>query len=261
MRCAILGFVAGAAFLQTRAALPDPWHLLACALAALVLLLALRGPLRAACAGSLLGFCWAAMLAHAALSHELGKLDEGRDLDVIGTIANLPHDFGEGVRFQLAVDTILDQAAQVPPKLALSWYGAGEKIQLRPGERWRLTVRLQRPHGNANPHGFDYEASLLGQGVRATGYVRPGADNRRFDAFVMSPSALVERTRDTLRARIVQALAGKPYAPVIVALVIGDQRGIEQADWDIFNRTGISHLVAISGLRESVQRAQVDESL
>jgi len=248
MRCAILGFVAGAAFLQTRAALPDPWHLLACALAALVLLLALRGPLRATCAGSLLGFCWAAMLAHAALSHELGKLDEGRDLDVIGTIANLPHDFGEGVRFQLAVDTILDHAAQVPPKLALSWYGAGEKIHLRPGERWRLTVRLQRPHGNANPHGFDYEAWLLGQGVRATGYVRPGANNRRLDAFVVSPSALVERTRDTLRARIIRALAGKPYAPVIVALVIGDQRGIEQADWDIFNRTGISHLVAISGL-------------
>ncbi|MDN4060952.1 DNA internalization-related competence protein ComEC/Rec2 [Massilia sp. YIM B02769] len=251
MRCAILGFVAGAAFLQTRAALPDPWHLLACALAAFVLLLVLRGSLRpacAACAGSLLGFCWAAMLAHAALAHELGKRDEGRDLDVIGTIANLPHDFGEGVRFQFDVDTVLDTTARVPPKIALSWYGAGEQIQLRPGERWRLTVRLQRPHGNANPHGFDYEAWLLGQGVRATGYVRPGASNRRLDAFVISPSSLVERSRDTLRARILHALDGKPYAAVIVALVIGDQRGIEQADWDVFNRTGISHLVAISGL-------------
>jgi competence protein ComEC len=35
---------------------------------------------------------------------------------------------------------------------------------------------------------------------------------------------------------------------VIVALVVGDQRGIEQPDWDVFNRTGVSHLVAISGL-------------
>jgi len=250
MRCAILGFVAGAAFLQTCAALPDSRHLLACALAASVLP-ALRGPgrlARTACAGSVLGFCWAAVLAHAALSHELGKLEEGRNLEIIGTVAKLPHDFGEGVRFQFAVDAVLDATARVPPRLALSWYGAGEQVRLRPGERWRLTVRLQRPHGNANPHGFDYEAWLLGQGVRATGYVRPGAGNRRLDAFVPTPATLVERSRDTLRARIMAALDGKPYAAVIVALVIGDQRGIEQADWDVFNRTGVSHLVAISGL-------------
>ena len=154
MRCAILGFVAGVAFLQTCAALPDPRHLLACALAASVLP-ALRGPgrlARTACAGSVLGFCWAAVLAHAALSHELGKLEEGRNLEIIGTVAKLPHDFGEGVRFQFAVDAVLDATARVPPRLALSWYGAGEQVRLRPGERWRLTVRLQRPHGNANPH-------------------------------------------------------------------------------------------------------------
>lgn len=260
MRCAILAFVAGAALLQTRATLPDPWHLLAGALTALLLILILRGPVRATCAtcttcttcatcaGGLLGFCWAAALAHAALAHELAKHDEGRDIEVVGTIANLPHDFGEGVRFHFEVDTVPGQHTRLPPKLALSWYGAGEQIEVRPGERWRLTLRLQRPHGNANPHGFDYEAWLLGQGVRATGYVRPSTGNRRLDAFVVTPAHLVERCRDALRTRITAALAGKPYAPVIVALVIGDQRGIEQADWDIFNRTGISHLVAISGL-------------
>jgi len=245
MRCAILGFVAGAALLQTRAVLPDPWHLLACALAALVLLLALRGPVRAACAGVLLGFAWAALVAHGALSHALAETDEGRDIELSGTIAGLPHDFGDGLRFQLDVDTVLTRSAAVPPKLALSWYGAAQRVV--PGERWRFTVRLQRPHGNANPYGFDYEAWLLGQGVRATGYVRPGA-SARLDTFVARPAYVVERCRDALRARILAALPGKPYAPVIVALVIGDQRGIEQSDWDVFNRTGISHLVAISGL-------------
>jgi competence protein ComEC len=34
-------------------------------------------------------------------------------------------------------------------------------------------VRLKRPHGNLNPHGFDYEAWLFERGIRATGYVRP----------------------------------------------------------------------------------------
>jgi hypothetical protein len=38
---------------------------------------------------------------------------------------------------------------------------------------------------------------------------------------------LVERVRAALRARIQAALTGRAYAGVIVALVIGDQRGID----------------------------------
>ena len=249
MRSTILGFVAGAAFLQTRATLPPAWQLAACLAAALALLLALRGTLRAAIAGALAGFAWAAFLAHLALAPQLEKSDEGRDIDIVGTVVKLPHDFGQGVRFQFEVEQVLTPQTKTPPMLALSWYRAeGERLQLRPGERWRLTVRLQRPHGNANPHGFDYEAWLLGQGIRATGYVRAAPSNRLLDTFVTTPGHVVERCRDLLRARILAALDGKPYAGVIVALVVGDQRGIGQPDWDVFNRTGVSHLVAISGL-------------
>ncbi|MBF6907412.1 DUF4131 domain-containing protein, partial [Acinetobacter baumannii] len=127
MRSAILGFVAGASFLQTRAGLPDAATMLACAALA-VLLLALRRrtwqvwrPCRTASAGGLLGFCWAALLAHAALSARLDKADEGRDIEVVGTIATLPHDFGQGVRFQLAVETAAHNLHPVPPLVALSW--------------------------------------------------------------------------------------------------------------------------------------------
>ncbi|RZA33742.1 MAG: DNA internalization-related competence protein ComEC/Rec2, partial [Lysobacteraceae bacterium] len=140
-----------------------------------------------------------------------------------------------------------------PRKIAVSWYGQASTPAspdaVQPGERWQLVVRLQRPHGNANPYGFDYEAWLLEQGVRATGYVRPaGPRNVRLDAFVPRPGHVVERARAGLRRHILRQLDGKRYAGVIVALVIGDQRGIPQSDWDVFNRTGISHLVSISGL-------------
>src|SRR6202007_145082 len=45
-----------------------------------------------------------------------------------------------------------------------------------------------------------------------------------------------------------RARPNQPYAGVIVALVVGDQRGIDQSDWQVFNRTGIGHLISISGL-------------
>jgi competence protein ComEC len=253
MRCAILGFVAGAAYLQTCPELPTRAHEIALCVAAAVLLAALRGPARAACAGALSGFCWAALVAELALAPQLGKDDEGRDFTVIGTIDSLPYRFDQGVRFNFKVERVVGDGARVPPRVALSWYsgfrGSAQQVgDVQPGARWRLTVRLQRPHGNANPDGFDYEVWLLEQGVRATGYVRPSNDNRRLDPFVTSFGNLVERARATLRERILAALPGKEYAAVIVALVIGDQRGIDQSDWAVFNRTGIGHLISISGL-------------
>ncbi len=232
------------------------------------------------------GFLWAAWLAHGALAPSLAPEDEGRDFIVVGTIDNLPYRFAEGARFNFAVERVEDRTGKallpmpVPPRIAISWYsgsrppksapgkvpkpgkkaqagegGEGGKVgevgeigNVQPGERWRLTVRLQRPHGNANPHGFDYEAWLLEQGVRATGYVRADRANGRRDAYVASANNLIERSRAGLRARIEQALDGRQYAGVIVALVVGDQRGIGQSDWQVFNRTGIGHLVSISGL-------------
>ncbi|WP_229207632.1 MULTISPECIES: DNA internalization-related competence protein ComEC/Rec2 [unclassified Duganella] len=200
--------------------------------------------------GAALGFLWAAWLAHRALAPQLAAVDEGRDIQIVGTIDNLPYRFAQGVRFNFAVESA---EATVPPRIALSWYSGyreqlNEVPDVQPGERWQLTVRLQRPHGNANPYCFDYEAWLLEQSLRATGYVRMARDNRRLDGMVFSAGNLVERSRAVLRERILTALSGKPYAGVIVALVVGDQRGIDQADWQVFNRTGIGHLISISGL-------------
>ncbi|MFL6659066.1 MAG: DNA internalization-related competence protein ComEC/Rec2, partial [Massilia sp.] len=253
MRSAILGFAAGAALLQTCAGLPDGVDL-ASALAIGLLLCFLRRPLWHPVAGVLFGFCWAAAMASLALAPVLRATDEGRDLTLIGTIDSLPYQFDQGVRFNFKVEAVGSPGVIVPPHIALAWYKGFKDARqtvgdVQPGERWQLHVRLQRPHGNANPYGFDYEAWLLEQGVRATGYVRPeGRGNYRLDPFVLSFSNLVERCRAILRERILRALPGKPYAGVIVALVVGDQRAIAQSDWKVFNRTGIGHLISISGL-------------
>jgi competence protein ComEC len=250
MRCAILAFVAGAGLLQTQACLPAGDVLLALASSAILLLAWRRYLAVHIISGAVLGFCWAGLLASLVLAPQLPKTDEGRDLTLVGTVASLPYTFAQGMRFNFAVEQVIGDAAPVPPLIALAWYAstADKPGNVRPGERWRLSVRLQRPHGSANPGGFDYEAWLMEQGVRATGYVRPAAGDRRIDAFVPGFKALIERSRALLRERILAALDGRPYAGVIVALVIGDQRGIAQADWEIFNRTGIGHLISISGL-------------
>lgn len=260
MRCAILGLIGGVAWLQAQAVLPDAGVQLACALGAASAVLAgarverqalafLRAGL-AVTAGALAGFAWAAFIAQGALSNELAKSEEGSDFDIVGTVDSLPSRQDNSIRFNFAVESPSD----VPPRIVLSWYsgaraGSGAPPpDLLPGERWRLKVRLQRPHGNANPYGFDYELWLLEQGIRATGYVRAEGRNERLSGFVATPHNAIERARHAIRERINAALPDARYAGVIAALAMGDQRGISQQDWQVFSRTGISHLVSISGL-------------
>ena len=270
MRSAIIGFVVGAGWLQMQAAL-SPYSLLfllivfASLLAVathVTVLRKARVPLFAA-TGAVFGFVWATLFAQHYLAQELPRDWEGRDVTIVGTVDSLPGYFERGVRFNFAVEKVLavdGVVPAIPSKLALSWYSAFTPDELQTtgevhaGERWQLTVRLRRPHGNANPHGFDYEMWLLEQNIRATGYVRPqpvtqsNTGNVRLDRFVFSFNNVVERCRGWLRDRVQRALEGKPYAGVIVALVIGDQRAVSQADLTVFNRTGVGHLISISGL-------------
>ncbi|HXZ54413.1 MAG TPA: DNA internalization-related competence protein ComEC/Rec2 [Burkholderiales bacterium] len=262
MRLAALGFALGVYALQQLPELPA-WGVLAslCALAGAGAASGPRLPAIAAAparfaAFAAIGLVWSAALAHCRLADRLDPDLEGRDVMVSGVIASLPQPVERGVRFDFDVET---PESGVPRHVSLAWYGGftseggGIALPVRPGERWRYRVRLRRPHGNLNPHGFDYEAWLLERGIRATGYVRsPGrgedAAAERLEAMVTRPAYLIERVRESARERILGTLRDRPYAGVLIALAIGDQRAIDPGQWQLFARTGVSHLMSISGL-------------
>lgn len=260
MSASILAFAAGVVLLQQQAQLPDAalsWALLAGAVLGLCLGVARRRRflcVPAACAG---GFGYAALRADARLADALPLDWEAREIVLSGVVVSLPQRIERGERFEFAVEAVHTPGARVPARILLAWYHAPEASDdpesgpgpsVRPGERWRLAVRLKRPHGNANPHGFDYEAWLFERGLRATGSIRPRSAPERLDAFVWRPDTVVGRLRDAIRGRFLAALPEAPYLGVLVALAIGDQRAIPAAQWTLFNRTGVTHLVSISGL-------------
>ena len=123
-----------------------------------------------------------------------------------------------------------------------------KRLKVKPGESWKFTVRLKRPHGNANPHAFDYEVWLLERGIRATGYVRANPP-QLLDEMVWSPAYLVERLRFSIRERLLAVLPAETYplTGILVALAIGDQKSVNGDLWTTFNRTSTTHLFSVSG--------------
>ena len=177
---------------------------------------------------------------------------EGVDVRVEGRVSGLPRRSADSQSFVFEVASARrdGQAVPLPERLQLSWYlrgAASDQTLPRAGERWQLTVRLRRPHGSFNPHGFDRERWLWEQGIGATGYVRSGPRDE-------APQRLAAAGRGLGAARqaVGEAMAARVHDPrlagVLAALVVGDQSAIDREDWDLFRTTGVAHLMSISGL-------------
>jgi competence protein ComEC len=162
-------------------------------------------------------------------------------------IADLPQ--GEGSHYRLVVDVDEPRPEGIPSRISVSWDVADGRAsaQPKPGQVWRMALVLRQPHGLRNPYGFDAEGRMFASGIRATGTVR-GVPLLLADEPFHSAGILIERIRHALREGMRQALGERRYAPVLIALALGDQAAVARGDWQIFNRSGITHLVSISGM-------------
>lgn len=137
---------------------------------------------------------------------------------------------------------------------------AGRRLP-RAGERWRMPVRLKAPRGFANWHGFDAELLALARGIRASGYVKTSFGKGAQASAVLPRrlhvgplpgygfAAWRERLRDDFRAALDPSAR---YGGVLMALALGERGDIADDDWQMFADTGVSHLLAISGLHVSL---------
>ncbi|PFH13199.1 DNA internalization-related competence protein ComEC/Rec2 [Burkholderia sp. JKS000303] len=203
----------------------------------------------AACA---IGFGYAAARAEWRLRDSLPVEREGRDIVVTGVISGLPVIDDTGARLLFAVESNDAGLARFPPLIRLSWGQPAARDAmpaLRAAQRWRLVVRLKRPHAEANPGVRDSEAAWLAAGIRAVGYVVAPQRSVLLDARAAGWRASINRLRDALRTRIGAVLGSDArHRGIVTALAVGDQSGIGDDDWRVLRNTGTSHLVAISGL-------------
>ncbi|HYD41971.1 MAG TPA: DNA internalization-related competence protein ComEC/Rec2 [Anaeromyxobacter sp.] len=149
-----------------------------------------------------------------------------------GGVVDPPQPWGDDVRLRLALRDGARVEVTAPP---LAW-------PLAVGDALRLEARLRRPPGPANPGGRDRAGQLAAAGVawvgRATGpairIARP------------SPAALLERARARYAAACERHLPSREAA-LLRAIGVGDRAGLDDATRRSFARSGLAHVLAVSG--------------
>ncbi len=163
----------------------------------------------------------------------------------IETVAVLP---GNRTRMTLRrVRLISRDGVEKPVRGGVSVVAYGDRPALGPGDRIRLMSSLKPFHNFTNPGGFDYRRYQAIRGV----FVSAALNADRITLVDPAPQNAwgsgIRRYRQQVIRQINTAVSPEA-ASVLRALLVGDRSGISPELRAAFNRSGVGHLLAISGL-------------
>ena len=196
-------------------------------------------------AALLLGWIWANIAGAIIIESRPNSVYLNKPVEITGRVIGMPDRDALATRFDFLVQSWAtnQRSEKTNRNIRLAWYGNAPKIEA--GGQWRLWVKLRKPRGYRNRHGFDYEQYLFQKGITSTGYVlgRPPEPHQR-----LSTRVHVDRSRSRFSEFLTAHEPVLLEKGVLAALAVGDRSGISRQRWEILRRSGIGHLVAISGL-------------
>ncbi len=259
-RMCLLAFVAASGAVHLLAHLPgrSMWLVTAFIITLLSIVTWVVGwrSLALALLAGLAGFLFTLARAEHRLADALSAHNENKVSRVVLRVSGLPRLDPDKRVFDAEV--LSSNPEGVPTQIRVTWNAPGysgpygrrgdayDFPEIVPGQVWRMALTLKTPRGTRNPHAFDYEGHVFAQSVRATASVR-GTPRLLRDEPHASLSIIAQRARHYVRAALLEHVGGYRYGAVLLALVIGDQASVSASDWQVFNRSGITHLVSISG--------------
>jgi competence protein ComEC len=159
---------------------------------------------------------------------------------VEGTVVSIPNLRDHKTQFQFLIDKLAGQDQQL--LVLLAWYNHPPEIHT--GERWQFELKLKQAHNLQNPGSFDYVQWLAAQHIAMQGYVRTGI---KLPNKTTSWSLNWLKFREKLGKDVDKHTTNSTTAGIVQALTLGLTQKITQDQWDLFRRTGTTHLMVISG--------------
>jgi competence protein ComEC len=185
-------------------------------------------------------------------NHISKHIDESRRTILTGTLIEAPETVNEKVFFQVEAKTILSGKTQidVSGRVRLTHYHPQLIRQsLQAGDIVRFSqVRLKHPRNFKNPGAFDYRGFLQVKGISAIGSL---SKNSSLEKLGSEPLTFLKSLQVILRGILLQTLETNfsgQEAALLKAMLLGQKNALSDTVKEAYIATGLSHLMAVSGL-------------
>src|SRR3954453_12249625 len=169
---------------------------------------------------------------------EQPRLNRPQVADVAGRVEHVDYLVARGtVRL-----TVAPAGAVLPPRVRISLDQKDLPSGIAPGAEIRVKARIAPPPPMALPGTYDFARDAWFRGIG-------GAGKTLGTLTVVKPAQPqgLDRARNGLRQHIGTRLPPSS-AGIGIALVTGDQNAVDQDDADAMRRSGLTHLLSVSGL-------------
>ncbi|WP_045105758.1 DNA internalization-related competence protein ComEC/Rec2 [Legionella hackeliae] len=156
-----------------------------------------------------------------------------------GEIVSIPNTTDFKSQFQFRVSRFNGNAAQ--STVLLACYNHCPSFNV--GDFWDFEAKLKKPVNLGNPGSFDYVSWLNARHLEWTGYIKP----HRAKLLNRLHSQTLLSIREQLASSVVKLLPNEDSLGIVEALTLGLTSHIDKKQWDLFRRTGTTHLMVISG--------------
>jgi len=190
-----------------------------------------------------MGAFWYDLSQYPASMHK--ELD-GQNITGEGMVITYPRDGEYSLSLVIRVNELSSGGNELPhlKKLVLK-VTAGQESDFPPGTIISFRGEMKVPVGSRNPGDFDYQEYLANQGI----FYEVGCTAVSLQ--VLSESSglrgLAASGRERIRTNILKLLPSRESG-LLLGFLFGDTTGISKEDWEIYQRAGVLHLFAISGL-------------
>jgi competence protein ComEC len=170
----------------------------------------------------------------------------GEHVTIEGMICETPHVFPDRTDLSVATRVLSNGNESVPVEgpLLLS---VRNSHQYKYGDFVRFKTKLRSIRNFNNPGGFDYKKHMSYRGIFVRGHVKDASGIIVLRTNQGSAlKSYLEQIRSNLR-RIIQDNTLSPEKEIIQAMILGEQQAIPKDIMEKFNKTGTTHILAISG--------------
>ena len=179
--------------------------------------------------------------------HHVVHYTDGKKWRISGSIDTQPLRRDNRTRFILNVDTLSDATVSYPVTGKIRVTVSAATLDLQRGDQVALFGKIRSIRNFNNPGGFDYKEYMRYKNVWGSAYSREEDLVLVAKASRYRLSGRIDTARLSIAGRIEKTGQGD-HTGVLKALLIGDRSGISPLLREAFHRSGIGHLLAISGL-------------